>query len=68
MHTSRTIISCSWCKMSYHMKCFSDELLKDACHFGELSPLIVPPSWIVKSSLNKNVCFLSHSNQTLMFA
>ena len=56
LQTSRTIMSCSWCKTAYHLKCFSHNLLKLECNFGDLNQLIVPPSWIVKTA-NKNVFF-----------
>ena len=42
-------MSCSWCKASYHLKCFSSGYLKLECNFGELNQLIVPPNWIIKS-------------------
>ncbi len=42
-------MSCSWCKASYHLKCFSPGYFKLECSFGELNQLIVPPNWIIKS-------------------
>jgi hypothetical protein len=54
LQVSRTIVGCSWCKTAYHLKCFTDEEHKVECTFGDHSQLMVPPSWIVKSS-NKNV-------------
>ncbi|CAF0912758.1 unnamed protein product [Brachionus calyciflorus] len=48
LQTSRSIVSCSWCKVSYHFKCFS--LNKTQCNFGEFNQLIVPPNWIIKSN------------------
>ena len=41
--------SCSWCGDSYHPACFNQQLKKEACHFGPLRNLIIPPSWIVRT-------------------
>ena len=60
LQVSRTIVGCSWCKTAYHLKCFTEDELKAECHFGDHSQLMVPPSWIVKSS-NKNVKFTFYS-------
>ncbi len=49
LQKNRTIVSCSWCKASYHLKCFSTGYFKLECNFGELNQLIVPPNWIIKS-------------------
>lgn len=61
LQSSRNIVSCSWCKASYHLKCFSHNQFKLECNFGEHNQLVVPPSWIVKSA-NKNVIYIYRDN------
>lgn len=53
LQVSRTIVGCTWCKIAYHLKCFTEDELRVECTFGDHNQLMVPPSWIVKSS-NKN--------------
>ena len=51
LHSIQEIVgySCSWCGDSYHPGCFNQQLKKEACHFGPLRNLIIPPSWIVRT-------------------
>lgn len=41
-------ISCSWCKIAYHLQCFPQESLEEECFMGALANIIVPPYWIIK--------------------
>ncbi|XP_055914439.1 eye-specific diacylglycerol kinase isoform X1 [Eupeodes corollae] len=43
-------LSCAWCKDVYHNKeaCFNAGRIGEECSLGNYSPIIVPPSWIVK--------------------
>jgi hypothetical protein len=44
-----TIISCSWCKIPYHFKCFSLATIDFQCDLGKLCRFTIPPSWITMS-------------------
>ena len=50
IQSPRTIVSCSWCKAAYHLRCFCDQFNKLECNLGEHSQLIIPPMWIIKLS------------------
>jgi hypothetical protein len=56
--SSRTLISCSWCKVVLHLKCYSSYINDHTndCNLGEFYELIVPPHWIIKLA-RKNVSF-----------
>jgi len=43
-------ICCAWCQIAYHNRdqCFQQEQLEEECTLGEFSPMIIPPSWIIK--------------------
>lgn len=50
LKTIASIVRCSWCKASYHLKCFSQSELTLECNLGEHNQFVVPPDWIVKST------------------
>ncbi len=54
--SSRTLISCSWCKIVLHLKCYTNFINDNTnnCNLGEFDQLIVPPYWIIKL-IKKNV-------------
>nr|XP_020464249.1 diacylglycerol kinase iota-like isoform X4 [Monopterus albus] len=49
-------ISCSWCKQAFHNKvtCFMLHQIEEPCSLGAHAGVIVPPSWIIKSSLKNS--------------